>query len=95
LKENLQKSRKQSLTTSPLCLHEEQERSRVRLGPLVDDDGDVITSAQEMSEKFNSFFASVFTKDNEDNIPTAEQCYMGSEDVALQDLEITEDMISV
>jgi len=34
-------------------------KSRVRPGPLVDDDDDVITSAQEMSEKFNGgFFAS-------------------------------------
>jgi len=68
-------------------------RSRVGPGPLVDENGDVVASAQEMSDRFNGFFASVFTKENEDRIPEVEQCYTGLESEALQDLKITEDMI--
>ena len=40
-------------------------RSRTRIGPLVDDKGNVVDNDNVTAEMFNAHFASVFTKERE------------------------------
>ena len=40
-------------------------RSRTRIGPLVDDKGNVVDNDNVTAEMFNAYFASVFTKERE------------------------------
>ena len=44
-------------------------KSRTGIGPLKDPDGRLVTNDKEISEKLNKFFASVFTIEDESNIP--------------------------
>ena len=43
----------------------------------MDDAGIAIVSEFEMTEKFNNYFASVFTFEDTSNIPEAEQMFEG------------------
>ena len=40
-------------------------KSRTRIGPLVDDKGNVVDNDNVTAEMFNAYFASVFTKERE------------------------------
>ena len=70
-----------------------KSRTRVRPGPITDDSGVVLDSPQEMAEEFNKFFASVFTQENLNNIPRAEQVFNGPPEEQLMDMVITKGMI--
>ena len=48
-------------------------RCRTAPGPLLNQSGELIKGPQEMSEEFNSFFASVFTKEDLSNIPLSKR----------------------
>ena len=69
-----------------------KSKSKVKPGPLVNDSGEVLNDAQAMSEEFNRYFSSVFTKEDLGSIPTSRTSFQhtGSE---LQELEITDDMV--
>ena len=45
-------------------------RSRAQVGPLKNSDGELISDNNGMCNVFNSFFSSIFTKENDLNIPT-------------------------
>jgi len=59
----------------------------------VNKDGEVTSLAEDMSEEFNKFFISVFTKEGNESIPEAEWMYKGPKDQQLCDLEITEERV--
>ena len=44
-------------------------KSRTGIGPLKEPDGKLVTDNKDISEKLNTFFASVFTIEDETNIP--------------------------
>ena len=67
-----------------------RSRSRTGPGPLVDEQGNTSILPLEMAEKFNSYFASVFTLENTSNMPTAESVFSGSETEKLVDFPIDE-----
>ena len=45
------------------------------MGPLVNDRNKVVDSAEEMSQEFNNFFSSVFTKEKTGQVPEANWVY--------------------
>ena len=47
-----------------------RSRTRRTIGPLVDDKGN-LTVTQHMAEKFNNYFASVFTVEDTSSLPSA------------------------
>ena len=67
-----------------------RSRSRHVVGPLVDDQGDVINSSQDLTEKFNTYFSSVFTVENLSNLPTADEIFHGAESEKLYDIVFNE-----
>ena len=46
-----------------------KNRSKSKIGPLIDDSGNVTATGQAMSHEFNKFFTTVFTKDNFLSVP--------------------------
>ena len=64
--------------------------NRVTVGPLKAD-GSVVTDHQVMSNMLNNYFCSVFTDENIEEIPAAEQQYVG--DDPLLDVTITEEKV--
>ncbi len=47
-------------------------KSRTTVGPLITEDKKVLTEEKDMAEELNSFFASVFTKEDLSQIPDPE-----------------------
>jgi len=60
------------------------------IGPLVNDQNVVVDSAEEMSQEFNKFFSSVFTKERTGEVPEANWVYNENEN-GLNDIDITEE----
>jgi len=63
------------------------------IGPLVNDENVVVDSAEEMSQEFDKFFSSVFTKERTGEVPEANWVYKEN-DNALNDIDITEEKVS-
>ena len=64
-----------------------------RVGPFVNDDGDVISATQDMTEELNNYFSSVFTHEDTSGIPQVENIFQGSPSEELNDLHITPDEV--
>jgi len=47
-------------------------KSKVRVGPLVADNGNIVADAEDMSEQLNEYFTSVFTAENLSSIPSTD-----------------------
>jgi len=58
-------------------------KAKIKVGLLVNKDGEVISLAEDMSEEFNKFFISVFTNQGNESIPEAEWMYKGPTDEQL------------
>jgi len=68
-------------------------KAKIKIGSLVNKDGEVISLAEDMSEEFNKYFISVCTNEGNKNIPEAKWMYKGPTDEQLCDLEITEERV--
>ena len=66
-------------------------KCKVTAGPLKNVQRDILQTTEENVEEFNRFFASVFTKENTDNVPTLVS--KASNKVGLADIEITEEKV--
>jgi len=60
---------------------------------LVNDQNAVVDSAKEMSQEFNKFFSSVFTKERTGEVPEANWVYKENGN-GLNDIDITEEKVS-
>jgi len=67
-------------------------KSKAGIGPLKRSDGETVTGTTEMADMLNQFFSSVFTREDESNIPAAQQ--LPYEEV-LDSANITESLIQV
>ena len=65
-------------------------KSKAGIGPLKRSDGETVTGTTEMADMLNQFFSSVFTREDESNIPAAQQ--LPYEEV-LDSANITESLI--
>jgi len=63
------------------------------IGPLIGDKNEVVDSAEGMSQEFNKFFSSVFTKETSEEVAEADWVYKDN-DNGLRDIEITEKIVS-
>jgi Endonuclease-reverse transcriptase len=70
-----------------------KERNKVKVGPLRDAAGSIITDDKVTANILNDYFASVFTVENIDNIPVAEQVFIGLESEYLSEISINEEII--
>ena len=58
------------------------------VGPIEDDQGNLIKDEKQMATIFSDFFKSVFTKEDITNIPEPEQIYKGTVEEQLTDINI-------
>ena len=64
-------------------------KTRTSLGPLKDENGNLITEGREMADKFNKFFSDVFTEEDIEHVPTKEN----ETNEILENVRITEGAI--
>ena len=60
-----------------------------RMGPVTRENGDVITDDVECVEVLTTYFSSVYTKENTDNLPVPRRVYNGPEDMGLDDSSLS------
>ena len=57
------------------------------IGPLTDEDGNVISDNKDMAQVLNQYFTTVFTDENMDNIPES-RCLCSDENI-LKDVDVS------
>lgn len=67
--------------------------NKVGIGPLKDSSGNMTSYDEKMAELLNSFFCSVFTREDVSNLPEAEQLFEGDEPLVTSDF--TEEKVRV
>jgi hypothetical protein len=60
-------------------------KSRTTIGPLKDDQGNIVTDERKMAKILNDYFSSVYSKEDKNNMPTKEK----ETQVSLEDIIIT------
>ena len=63
-----------------------------QVGPLKDEQGNIIAADKDTAEALNNFFETVFTEED-DVVPVATTVYKGDQEGKLRSLEITEEMV--
>ena len=62
------------------------------VGPLLSD-GEEISDDEEMAKVLNNYFRSVYTKEDDSNVPNATEIFNGTKDEELNNIQITEEMV--
>ncbi len=68
-------------------------KNRDRIGPLKTEAGEIIESGEEMNNLLNDYFSSVFTRENQDTIPTGEEVLNSADNEKLRDVIITRQVV--
>lgn len=69
-----------------------KQRSKVKVGPICDNNGCIVSDTVESNNTFNKYFASVFTTEDVSNIPETVQIFDNSL-TPLDNIEISEDLV--
>ena len=70
-----------------------RSKTKVKVGPLINSAGEKMEDAHGMADEFNTYFASVLTKEDNASMPQAERVFKGPETKLLTDLTINEDKV--
>ena len=70
-----------------------KQNVRDKVGPLVDNAGNIITQGFLMAEELNMHFSSVFTREDTSSIPVPETQFKGSEGERLGQLVVTPEVV--
>ena len=70
-----------------------KQNVRDKVGPLVDNAGNIITQGCLMAEELNMDFSSVFTREDTSSIPVPETKFKGSEGERLGQLVVTPEVV--
>ena len=70
-----------------------KNKSKPKIEPLAGDNGDVIEDITSMAKNFNKFFSSVFTVEDTENMPAAENVFSSQSAGALRDVIVCENII--
>jgi len=65
-----------------------KSKSSIRIGSLVEGQGQLVTEAVEKADALNDFFASVFTREDVSDVPTPVTYFSGSDEDKLRDISI-------
>ena len=72
-----------------------KERNKIKVGPLRDTIGNIISDDKITSDIFNDYFASVFTIEDINFIPTPEQIFTGNKSDGLHEICLDEGIIYI
>ncbi len=68
-------------------------RSKDKVGPLTDENGDSITNDSKTADVLNEYFSSVFTQDILENLPNPKQIFTGEDGDILDNVNLSPDEI--
>jgi len=68
-------------------------RFKTTVGPLLDDNDVLVCNDKERGELLNEFFASVFTKKRQDDLPSIKKIFCGSNSEKLCSFVISPDLV--
>ena len=80
-------------TTSFYAYARKSSKIKTKVGPLVDNNGVLMSFAPKMCEELNSYFASVFTHEDTTSVPAGTAMIQEPPSEALQDITITEEIV--
>ncbi len=66
-----------------------KKKNRDSIWSLKTETGEIMESGEEMSNLLNEYFLSVFTRENQETIPTGEEVFQGEDNENLKDVIIT------
>ncbi len=70
-----------------------KSKARVKIGPIKDNGGKIVSDNNEMANIFNEYFSSVFTKENLQNMPVVDNTVMSGKYCVLDKIEINQGRI--
>ena len=70
-----------------------KSKTKVKVGPLIDDAGSIVGDNKGMSRILNEYFSSVFTKENMNTVPVASEKVRLGKEVELGDIKVTEEKV--
>ena len=70
-----------------------RQKKKDIVGPLTNDEGDIIMDDKETAEELNKYFGSVFSQEDVENIPEAPVMFKGAEDQRLENVLFTREKI--
>ena len=70
-----------------------KSRARVKVEPVKDTVGNLVSDDSEMANLFNEYFSSVFTKENLQNIPMTVGYLMRDNNAILENIDINQDRV--
>jgi hypothetical protein len=70
-----------------------KSKTKVRVGPLLDDVGSLVDDNKGMSMILNKYFSSVFTKENMNTVPEASEKVRFGKEVGISDIKVTEEKV--
>ena len=68
-------------------------KSRVKVGPLVQESGSTVTDGKHIAEVLNDYFSSVFTKEVTSSMPEARRIFTGDNSEVLKDITVDVDIV--
>ena len=95
-KRNFEKKLAQNITKDKKSLFayaRSKSKVRTKVGPLMDTNGQAVTSNLEMAEEFNKCFASTFTIEDVNCVPDADEVFRGTSEEIFYDMDVTIDKI--
>ena len=69
------------------------QRNKVKVGPLKDDAGNIVTNNKSTANIFNEYFVSVFTIEDTNSIPTPDVIFESSQMESLNKIDIMNEMV--
>ena len=66
----------------------------MKIGPLTTSARDIVSTDTDMSEAFNAYFASVFTREDLSSIPTPVITFAGGVEAELVDIQLDDNIVS-
>ena len=88
LAQNIKKAKK-----SLFAYARSKSKVKMKVSPLVDVNGQAVTSLLEMAEEFNKCFASTFTEEYVNHVQDADEVFRGMPEETLHDTEVNADTI--
>ena len=91
-KQDFEKKLADNIKTDPKSFYsyvKSKSKTKERMGPLVDSEGNVVEDDSSAANLLNEFFTSVYSEENTTNMPTPTQIWLGNEDNRLIDAVFT------
>jgi len=95
-KRNFEKQIAKKIKSDPKSFYsyvKSKTKFKSTVGPLTNNNGDLVGDYKEMAQLLNTFFASVFTTENTNNLPDINNIFLDVDSEKLPDVLITPELV--